>query len=842
MQNLSPSILFPWRDREFLLGVGFLLLSLGIFCYPLVFPIADSDFGMGRFVLNYLIVLFYLMLLLGTRRLKKGQNGLAPLFILLTLSLVSCYSLNREINIFETSTTWWSVLLVVCCANYLTLPFFRWLAGPLQLLVCGIAGVSLLAFTYLAIFLMPFYPGCLFFFFVLGLSLHTFVPLLFVIYTLVFIVRVGKENRRLRLAFVTGFILAMTIAIQFTIRWQLAVRNINYDYAAGKGTQGKDLPAWVYVAQHGSPGAITEKILKTGIVYSESSDWDFSWMPKRLFNEQRKHDPLIVVASLFSGKSDLPDEDRVKVLESMYDSRYQAQDRLWSGEGLVTTSVDTHVQFWPRLHLSYTEENITVADRSTIRSGNSQREAIYTFHLPEGGLVSSLSLWIDGTEQKGVLTSRGKADTAYRTVVGVYRRDPSVVHWQEGNTVSVRVFPVPPQTGRRFKIGITAPLEKDGQDLVYRNSYFDGPSGADAAGTIHVQPMEPVSGLQQPRSWDTPLEYKGGYTPAWELRFRDKGVANTSFRFNGKQYTTEACQPAADPLPLRQVYLDINKSWTREEFETIFAALPDSRLFAYSPDAGLVPLTSGNKDAVFDDLSDLQFSLFPLSLITDRAGSLLISKSTLSSPSIADIRESKFPEQLQNSFAATGRICLFHLGPQLSPYLKTLKECGAFRFEAGDMATLKDHIRQHRFAGNTEQKGVVVIDPAGILIRRSDWAATGQPASGDGIAPDHLLRLFAYRRIMQQLSGRLPDENPGLNNQGGDESIVDIAKEAHIVSPVSSLIVLESQADYARFTITESKNSLKNASLQGKGAVPEPGEWALIIIVIFIFLYIRLTR
>ncbi len=117
----------------------------------------------------------------------------------------------------------------------------------------------------------------------------------------------------------------------------------------------------------------------------------------------------------------------------------------------------------------------------------------------------------------------------------------------------------------------------------------------------------------------------------------------------------------------------------------------------------------------------------------------------------------------------------------------------------------------------------------------SNAVASGQSITQQG--PDHLLRLFAYRSILEGLSGQLPAENPGLDG-ATSEALVRTAEEAHIVSPVSSLIVLE-RADYGRFNITESKNSLKNATLQGNGAVPEPGEWALIIGVVFILLYIR---
>ena len=78
-----------------------------------------------------------------------------------------------------------------------------------------------------------------------------------------------------------------------------------------------------------------------------------------------------------------------------------------------------------------------------------------------------------------------------------------------------------------------------------------------------------------------------------------------------------------------------------------------------------------------------------------------------------------------------------------------------------------------------------------------------------------------------------------------EEQLIDIANEAYIVSPVSSLIVLESIKDYERFDINANENSLKNASTQNSGAVPEPHEWALIIILsltLMLLYYKRKTK
>jgi hypothetical protein len=53
--------------------------------------------------------------------------------------------------------------------------------------------------------------------------------------------------------------------------------------------------------------------------------------------------------------------------------------------------------------------------------------------------------------------------------------------------------------------------------------------------------------------------------------------------------------------------------------------------------------------------------------------------------------------------------------------------------------------------------------------------------------------------------------------------------------------VLETIKDYERFDIDKNKNSLQNASTTSAGAVPEPHEWALIIILMgtLVFLYYK---
>jgi hypothetical protein len=60
-----------------------------------------------------------------------------------------------------------------------------------------------------------------------------------------------------------------------------------------------------------------------------------------------------------------------------------------------------------------------------------------------------------------------------------------------------------------------------------------------------------------------------------------------------------------------------------------------------------------------------------------------------------------------------------------------------------------------------------------------------------------------------------------------------------IVSPVSTLIVLESEADYKRFGIENDPSLLGQSKLEAPGAVPEPHELALLLLILLVIFYTR---
>jgi hypothetical protein len=75
------------------------------------------------------------------------------------------------------------------------------------------------------------------------------------------------------------------------------------------------------------------------------------------------------------------------------------------------------------------------------------------------------------------------------------------------------------------------------------------------------------------------------------------------------------------------------------------------------------------------------------------------------------------------------------------------------------------------------------------------------------------------------------------------DQLIDQAYEANIVTPFSSLIVLETEKDYDRFGIKKQDGkSLSNAKIRRSGEVPEPEEWALILISALAVLWVLLKK
>jgi XrtN system VIT domain protein len=213
--------------------------------------------------------------------------------------------------------------------------------------------------------------------------------------------------------------------------------------------------------------------------------------------------------------------------------------------------------------------------------------------------------------------------------------------------------------------------------------------------------------------------------------------------------------------------------------------------------------------------------MFPFHRLPDPQTALVITKSKGVTPLLEDLRDSPFAQEAQKKFSTANQpIRVWHIGDDLTPYLRSLREFRLLLVFTGDWDRLGQLISAGQFYENPENEQTVVIPNSGLRITRQDTVVAGL-AKGS----DHLLRLFAYNDIMRKTGSNY------FSARFEPAPLVREAEEAFIVTPVSSLVVLEKQEDYKRFGIDENKNTLGNAAMSGKGSVPEPGEWALLLLL-----------
>ena len=824
----------PWQDSTWITGMALIALSTFIFLFPDFLKIKDQFFGF--FTVNYIIAIFYFFLLVSVdviRTIKaKRRDSPECIAIYLILCLISAFSLNREIPIFQQSTLWLQVDIVVMCLSLIGLSFRKYLPEWYSYLLYFLLGPSLLICIYFTVFLAPFYPFAFVGFFVFGISLHVYIPLLFCIFIISILLGAYKLNKKFLLSFAAGAAWPLVILTYFMIKWNVVSQQITYTYNSSITDTENTLPNWVKVSQKLGDDWVTERVIKGDLVYvTYNRSGDFFNAPRlRSFEEVKQHDPLVVIASFFS-IPELNYEEQVKIAESAFKGRHLAEERLWGGKYLKTSNVITDVMIYPDLRISYTEKILNITNTSLPDTWDGrQQEAIYTFKLPEGTAVTSLSLWINGKEEKGILTTKAKADSAYKTIVGVLRRDPSVVHWREGNTVSVRVFPCTPQEARRFKIGFTSPLTVSEGKLTYQNITFEGPSANDATETILIRLDKPTPDLELPGSFtslnDKKFQHEGNYKEDWEIAMPNNPVADKSFSFDNNTYKIKEYKKTFETFTPDAVYLDVNASWTEDEYNKVLEVLKDKEVYVFQNK--MEKVTNDNRKQLFDYYSGLNFSMFPFYKIKAE-NPLVVSKSSEDSPNLSDISESEFASELTH-YLEKKEVCrLFNIGKRLSPYIKTLKEFRVFGYDHGSIQELEQAIISKKFPFSQEDNNTITVHNACINITKEEGTSANT-------APDHLMRLFAYNHLLKDINSKY------FAKQYTTDSTNEEARQAYIVSPVSSLIVLETAADYERFNIHEDANSLSNASMKSSGSVPEPHEWALIIIALCVITYLLLKN
>ncbi len=204
-----------------------------------------------------------------------------------------------------------------------------------------------------------------------------------------------------------------------------------------------------------------------------------------------------------------------------------------------------------------------------------QREARTEVQLPPGGVVSRLTLWVNGEEREAAFAGRGQVRDAYQKVAIQQRRDPVLVTTAGRDRVLVQCFPVQPNKGEmKIRVGITLPLVLEDASqaklllpyFVTRN--FSIPDAVQHSVWIQGKhPMWPASSMLTPSRQEDVFSVAGMLTDEWlsysnssvTLNRSDANVMWSKDPFNPEFAISQSITEHA-PVFLRRIVLVIDTS------------------------------------------------------------------------------------------------------------------------------------------------------------------------------------------------------------------------------------------------------------------------------------------
>jgi XrtN system VIT domain protein len=799
------------------------LLSIIMLTVSLIGSEYDSD--KLEFLCFFNIAIEFVFGIIVTFNVIKNKQKYLHLLPFLFLNwFIGCFSTNVFINIFENLPIWvYVITFMFCLSNFVIYNYAK--NRFLSVLSYFINGFSILLIVYYVIYLLPFAPVSAIGIIALGLGFYGLAPMIVLASHSTTLYKIFSENKKNIFPFATGITIAIIGFIVFTIALNNESNKIGkYSITNSFDNIDNDLPDYITISQNLQPNFLNEILLKKDIVYvSTDNFFEFrgfdTFGNTQQYNERKTHDPFINLAYVFINRLDLSDDDRINILKSNFDKRLETEEQLWSGRDLITKNIKEDVKIYADNRLAYTEITMDIA---CAEKSWGQKEAIYSFQLPEGSVATSLSLWVNGVERKGVLTTKEKAQTAYKQIVGVETRDPSLMQWKEGNKVVVRVFPISYDLPRTFKCGFTTPLKVENNKMFYQSLDIKGPNLNDAKTISRIQ-------LNGNEKFDASKNFElinnfyinnSEGLDEWniEMVINNDAFAN-AFVWKNNAYEINEIQTQKIAFTPSEIILDLNNSWTKDEVKTIVNQAKTNYFVLINKEK--IEINKNNYENIFAKFGTLSYSLLPFYKLKEN--SLIITKCDDFSANFEELTDTEYLKKLKLN-TKQKNLKVINISENLNPFWQTIKEQKYVSYAKTDLQNCLKLIEQNQFIELKTSENSINIEPANIAIQQN-------PAneSIENNVSDHIYRMYAFGKVLEE---QVAIQNDSLTQN----KYVDLAKDANIVTPISSLIVLETDEDYKNNGIEKNVGTLGNASINNHGAVPEPHEWALIIIGLMMLL------
>lgn len=486
----------------------------------------------------------------------------------------------------------------------------------------------------------------------------------------------------------------------------------------------------------------------------------------------------------------------------------------------------------------------TMVFRNHAVSGESEARARVA--LPDGAVVSRVTLFIDGEPREAAFGGKTQTREAYQNVVRV-RRDPLLVTMVGPNLAQVQCYPILPSAEMKILIGVTFPLQLERLDtglliVPYLNAHNFAISGG-LEHRVWFESKQPllVSGRQVGTNaagayvLDVPMEraLRGEVPPAIVARrlpTRYAWTAAPAVEPPPESIATHAIieQTLKDATPAvlsrLAIVMDTSSSMGSAlkdvaEALPLLAKTPELRLLL-ATDEGYAEPGKGRER----ELGVLQAALRdaqPLGGIDNRAA--LIEATTWAR-------------------AANSGVVLWVHGPQ--PVALGSLDPLAQSFERSNVRLVSAQVSKGEHVGLAElgvPKGLEALPRQGLLkddLRRqfSQWSGAASylvamrsqrtvvelPPSPQ--TSDHLGRLWARSEVE-----RARVEKP--------DAAKELAVAYRLVTPVSGAVVLENAAQYEAAKLDPARG------VTGSPSVPEPETWAMLALAVgFILWQLRQRR
>jgi hypothetical protein len=466
------------------------------------------------------------------------------------------------------------------------------------------------------------------------------------------------------------------------------------------------------------------------------------------------------------------------------------------------------------------------------------REARLSLMLPQDAVVSRATLWVNGEEREAAYAGRAEARKAYEQVAVQQRRDPLLVTTKGAGRVLAQAFPVPRDGTLKMKIGMTIPLHanRDGR------LSFALPAIADrnftiASGTTHAVWIESKAPLasSSPAFKSAPLangnhRLEGTLTESGLARLRPEVIIEQSAsrplavaHINGAPEIEQRMPPLSATPPTDPLILVVDGSLRMRSHATaISTALakvaPGRRVglhIATEPPISIAPAPWSETHA-----AHIRAALAAQTFTGGQDNTPALNEALKAASTEANARLLWIHGPQPLRFEATASLL-----DQAAARIGTMPAVDHYAIEPGPNELWPDAPWAWR-ARLLPSHGDVATDLARILTSPAR-PTIRRPASTEASATaprgaDHIVRLWAHDEILSLMT-----KDPEKNRAEGTR----LAADLRLVTPVSGAVVLETAAQYQAANL----NPVEKGTVP---TVPEPHEWALIILAMTLLGYL----